>query len=244
MEGSGVFAERPEAAESIKDRVYASLKQDLISGVFSPGEILQEKELARSFGVSKTPVREALSELVKDRFVKLLPRKGYLVAPVDPQEVVENLELRVILECAAVELAARRISAEDLNELESLILPQPPAGDRLKDNDQLGAYPRTNIQFHRRLAAASGNRSLARAITKVLEDLLRVIFISYSLPDLEETGSDHVELVDALRDRDGDRGKKIMERHLQVTRQRLLGALWGGKSRREEEDAGLTEAAS
>jgi DNA-binding GntR family transcriptional regulator len=215
--------------ESIKGRVYASLKGDLITGAFPPGELLQERELAQAFGVSKTPVREALSELVRDRFLKLLPRKGYLVAPVDPQEVVENLELREILECTSVEMAARRISPEALDELEDLILPQPPGGDGLNRQEDLEAYARSNILFHQRIAAASGNRSLARAITTVLEDLTRVIFINYSLPKLEETGSDHVEMVDALRRRDPGNARGIMERHLDLTRRRLLVAFWGEK---------------
>ncbi len=237
----------PEISEnkaSIKDRIYASLKNDLITGVLPPGKFLQEKDLARTFGVSKTPVREALSELVKDRFIRLLPRKGYLVAPVDPQEVVENLELREILECVSIELAASRISAAELDELEGLILPQPPAGNRLGGQNELEAYTGSNILFHRKLAAASGNRSMARAITKVLEDLLRVIFISYSLPQLEETGGDHVDLIEALRRRDAEQARGVMERHLQLTRRRLLGAFWGEKSQSAAPEAGLAETVS
>ncbi|MDP6087961.1 MAG: GntR family transcriptional regulator [Nitrospinota bacterium] len=218
---------------SIKTRVYVSLKKDLITGVIPPGGFLQEKELARTFGVSKTPVREALSELVKDRFLKLLPRKGYLVAPIEPQEVVENIELREILECSAIQLAARRISPAELDDLTGLILPQPAVDNRLSHQDQFEAYATANIQFHQKLAAASGNRSLARAVTKALEDLLRVIFLSYSLPNLEETGEDHLELVDCLRQRDADRARNVMERHLQVTRQRVLSAFWGKKDRQD-----------
>lgn len=210
----------------IKDKVYANLKQDLITGILRPGEFLQEKELADRFGVSKTPIREALTELVKDRFITLLPRKGYHVSLVDPQVVSENLELREILECAAVELAAHRISQEDLDELETLILPQPPIGERSNHHGELESYARTNVRFHQKIATASGNRSLARAMTSVLEDLTRAIFIYYSLPNIE-LGYDHRAIVEAVRGRDAERARKVMKTHLQATKDRLLGAFLG-----------------
>ena len=66
----------------MKERVYERLKVELLQ-VDAPGIFLQEKQLAHTFGVSKTPIREALADLVKDRFVQLIPRKGYWVAPID-----------------------------------------------------------------------------------------------------------------------------------------------------------------
>ncbi|MFP6891302.1 MAG: GntR family transcriptional regulator [Nitrospinota bacterium] len=218
---------------SIKHEVYASLKQDLITGQFYPGEFLQEKDLARTFGVSKTPIREALSELVKDRFIQLIPRKGYFVALVDPQEVKENFELRFILECAAVELAAKRISPAELETLEGLIRRFPAAGGHLAGRRQLEAYIRANVEFHQKIAAASGNRSLAMSVTKVLEDLMRVIIIYFSLPHLEITGRDHIELINALRQGDAAEAQRVMEHHLHRTRQRLFSTFWGDDDDRE-----------
>lgn len=211
----------------MKARVYGSLKSDLIAGKLRPGEFLQEKQLADRFGVSKTPIREALAELVKDGFIQLIPRKGYWVSPIDPQDVKDKIELRVILESAAVELAASRISAAELEALEALILPQPPDGGPVVDREQLEAYSRANTEFHRMVAAASGNFTLARAITKVLEELTRLILLYYSLPSIEETAHDHLELIEALRRGDARRAREVIERHLGVTRERLLGALWG-----------------
>ena len=81
------LAERSAApGGSIKGRVYEQLKFELLAGRLRPGVFLQEKQLAHTFGVSKTPIREALADLVKERFVQLIPRKGYWVAPIEPQE--------------------------------------------------------------------------------------------------------------------------------------------------------------
>lgn len=217
----------PPSGLSIKARVYDSLKSDLIAGKLRPGEFLQEKKLAERFGVSKTPTREALAELVKDGFIQLIPRKGYWVTPVDPQDVKDKIELRVILECAAVELAASRISAAELEALEELILPQPPDGGPVVDREQLEAYSHANNEFHRMVVAAAGNVSLANAVTKVLEELTRLILLYYSLPSIEETAHDHLELIEALRQGDARLAREVIERHLDVTRERLLGALWG-----------------
>ncbi len=225
--GMMVATRIPLSGLSIKARVYDSLKNDLIAGKLRPGEFLQEKKLAERFGVSKTPTREALAELVKDGFIQLIPRKGYWVTPVDPQDVKDKIELRVILEGAAVELAANRISAAELEALEGLILPQPPDGGPVVDREQLEAYSHANNEFHRMVASASGNLSLAKAITKVLEELTRLILLYYSLPSIEETAHDHLELIEALRRRDAKRARTLIERHLGVTRERLLGALWG-----------------
>src|SRR5262245_29592880 len=99
---------------SMKEGVYERLKVDLLAGRLRPGILLQEKQLAKTFGVSKTPIREALADLVKDRFVQLIPRKGYWVAPIELQEALDHIELRIVLECAAVELAAKRITPAQL----------------------------------------------------------------------------------------------------------------------------------
>jgi DNA-binding GntR family transcriptional regulator len=225
----GTLARRTSPANgSLREWAYARLKEDLLSGTYFPGQLLQEKELAESFGVSKTPIREALSELVKDRFIQLIPRKGYLISPVDPREVRDNIHLRAILECSAVQLAAKRATQAQLQALKGLILPKSHDGRAPLGRKQLVAYGRNNIRFHQTIALASGNRALARAVTKVLEDLTRGIFTYYSLPDIQETAQDHLDIVSALAEGDEARAKKIMLKHLRVTRDRVLGALLEG----------------
>ena len=222
------LAERSAApGGSIKGRVYERLKFELLAGRLRPGVFLQEKQLAHSFGVSKTPIREALADLVKERFVQLIPRKGYWVAPIEPQETLEHIELRIVLECAAVELAARRITRAQLAGLEKLILPQAPPG-RVPDRDQVELYGRSNILFHRSIAVASGNRALVDALIRVLENLSRAIFLTYyAFPTIEEAAGDHIAIVEALREREVERASTLVKRHIDMTRVRLLRALVG-----------------
>ena len=217
----------PVAGESIKAQVYRRLKLDLLAGRLRPGEYLQEKDVANSFGVSKTPIREALAELVRDGFVQLIPRKGYWVAPIDPIEIRGNIELRMILECAAAELAAQRITEEQLNNLEGLILPQSNDGHALATQEEIEEFGRTNILFHQQVASASGNKALTKMVTKVLEDLTRAIYFYYSFPTIGETAIDHIDLIEALRQRDAPLAREIVKRHLEITNRRLMDAFMG-----------------
>ena len=102
---------------SINKPIYVNLKRELTYGRLRPEEYLRDKEIAKAFGVSKTPVRETLVDLVKERIIQLRPRKGRWSAPIDRCEVKGNIELFVILECAAVELAGKRITKQKLNSL-------------------------------------------------------------------------------------------------------------------------------
>ena len=132
-----------------------------------------------------------------------------------------------MLECAAVELAASRITQAQLDDLDKLILPQAPTG-RAPNRDQVELYGRSNILFHRSIAIASGNRALVDALTRVLENLSRAIFLTYyTFPSIEEASGDHSAIVEALRDRDVARARTVVKRHIDMTRVRLLRALVG-----------------
>jgi DNA-binding GntR family transcriptional regulator len=215
---------------SIKDQVYDSLKWELLAGGLRAGDFLQEQQLADRFGVSKTPIREALGTLVDQGLIQLLPRKGYWVAPVSSREILECIDLRIILECAAVELAVQRITETELRELEKLILPHASDGRKLVDQALVAKYGRNNILFHSKIGEASGNLTLARVMTSLLEKMTRAIFVSYSFPEIEETASDHKLIVDALRAGNSSEAQALVKRHLQVTRLRLMKAALGGEA--------------
>lgn len=214
----------------MKSRIYEKLKSDLILGRLRPGIFLQEKQLAAAFGVSKTPVREALADLVKERFIQLIPRKGYWIAPIDPQETREVLEFRMILECAAAELAAERVTESEIKAMVGLILPQPAGGGRGFGHAQIERHGKANILFHRQLARASGNRALAAAHGHVMDELTRSVFLSYSFPKISETAGDHELIVEALRRRDPPGARAAVARHLEASGRRLLAGLTGERS--------------
>ena len=208
---------------SINKPIYVNLKRELTYGRLRPEEYLRDKEIAKAFGVSKTPIRETLVDLVKERIIQLWPRKGRWSAPIDCCEVKDNIELFVILECAAVELAGKRITKQKLNSLERLILPQSPSGTPLDNHLEIETRGHNHIEFRKLTAVSSGNWSLARAISKVLEELTRAIFVYYSSQTIDE----HADLIDALSRRDAAEARKIFTSHLEVTWNNLLRMFLG-----------------
>src|SRR5918997_618134 len=110
-----------KAVQSLTKRTYEALKQDVLTCALRPGAQIFEAELATRYGTSKTPVREALSTLVQEGLVQVLPRRGYLVAPITLRDVQEVFQLRLLLETAAAELAAEHITEEALRQLNALV---------------------------------------------------------------------------------------------------------------------------
>src|ERR1035438_6308315 len=103
------------------ERVYRLLKSWLIDARLAPGEILSEVDLAARCRTSRTPVRESFSRLAQDGWLKRIPRKGYLVAPISIREIVELYEYRKILECFAAERVARSASPQVIAELDGIV---------------------------------------------------------------------------------------------------------------------------
>ena len=103
---------------SLRNRIVDALREEILTNRLKPGTVLLERECASRFGVSKTPVREALSLLVHEGLVELLPRKGYLVSSITVRDAQDDFELRVILEGAAAEseLITHRYALEEANE--------------------------------------------------------------------------------------------------------------------------------
>jgi len=206
-------------ARSQKERIYRALRQDVLTLALPPGRLLVESQLAGRFRVSKTPVREALALLEQDGLVEIVPRRGVLVTAVTVRDVRELFELRMALEGAAAQLAAGRITGEDLQRLETLIAQSQEAlaegPPRLGDRKVLKRLLDTNREFHLTVARASGNARLARLVERTVDEMTRLIAIGY------EVGQ-HVEIVAALRTGDGEQARAIMVNHVRTTLESVL----------------------
>jgi DNA-binding GntR family transcriptional regulator len=173
--------------------------------------VLVESALARRFSASKTPVREALALLQQDQLIEALPRRGYLVRPITVQDVHELFELRGALEGAAAEMAATRITPDELQHLENLLLPPQLEVQR----NAIRSLLDRNKEFHLSIAKASRNERLVRLIERTIDEMARLIVIGY------ETG-EHAEIVAALRSGSSDRARSVVLTHLVSTQERVL----------------------
>jgi DNA-binding GntR family transcriptional regulator len=199
-------------------RVYAELKRDILSCVLRPTQVVYEAELAQRYGVSKTPVREALNSLRQEGYIDVVPRRGYIVAPISIQDVQQILNLRMILEPAAAELAAQHATAEQLRQLRRLA----QRGEAQRDPNAFSL----DRAFHLAVAEASGNPRLARYVSTVLEEVERVYNVCEGVNGSPRPGQDrHPALVEAIMKNDPKLAREIMETVIQDARTRVLELL-------------------
>ena len=138
--------------ETLKDKVYQGIYDDITNGVYKPNEILTESRLIEQFSVSKSPVREALIELCKDGILKNIPRMGYQVTPVSLKEIIDVLELRVDIELAGMRKAFPQIADENLTVMETMVKSHIINKDNIVSNN----WARNNA-FHVYLYSLNGN---------------------------------------------------------------------------------------
>lgn len=201
----------PEYAPKAAENIYRILKGEILKGEIESGALLSESQLAKRFGVSRTPVREALSMLASNRLIASLPQRGHQVRTISFSEVMDAFRIRELLEVEGVRLAAQRISDDTICYLKELI-----ATAKKKD---LVAF---NYEFHTTIAKASGNRVLAEFIEEILTLMERILAVH---PDLvkytEETIHPEVEIVEALENRDELAACEAMRRHIHDTMRKL-----------------------
>ncbi len=195
---------------SEKNRIYLELRKEILTLSLSPRVLLVESALAERFGVSKAPVREALAILQRDGLVEALPRKGYLVTPLTVNDVHELFQLRMALEGTAAELAATRITEEELAYLESLQPKESTGGD-----PNLAKFLENNRKFHLAVARASRNTRLILLIEQITEEMGRAIAASYRI-------GEHKAVVDGLRAHDPQWARTAMIEHIRGAESRTL----------------------
>ncbi|MFF8860729.1 GntR family transcriptional regulator [Streptomyces sp. NPDC015139] len=196
---------------SFRERVADALRAALVAGELRPGEVYSAPSLAARFGVSATPVREAMLDLAKEGLVDTVPNKGFRVTAVSDRQLDEYTHIRALIEIpTVVELArtADRVSLEALRPAAREIVAAAVAGDLI-------AYVEADTRFHLGLLALAGNAHLVEVVAD-----LRKRSRLYGLTALVEAGrllasaEEHLELLDALLEHDGEAVREVMTRHL------------------------------
>lgn len=202
----------PQPSLSEEARVY--ILEDIIQCRLRPGEMIQLSGLAEKYGMSKTPIREALTLLQLEGLIEAIPYKGYLIRPIDIDEIYEIYFMRQLLEGAAAELAAKNITEDELERLGSLKAPQTMVMTLEYDN-----YCRT---FHRIVAEASRLTRLAEAVMRTYNDMRRLQYAGIGRPRPEVITIEHDEIVDALRTGNPEQARTAMVDHIRNIRERAL----------------------
>lgn len=197
--------------------VYTRLHEGIINGDYPAGEALVETVLAARFGISRTPVREALRRLEQDGLVERGSR-GMQVRKRSPEEILEIYEVRIILETAAARSAAQKRTALDLMRLEQLHEAMQAVAP-----DDPDALANTNRKFHEVIWSMSHNATLIDLLKRLHAHLIRYRRTTLTYQDRRETVlREHGELIDAIRDGDSERAARIAETHMTGARNTRL----------------------
>ncbi|MEU7167796.1 GntR family transcriptional regulator [Streptomyces morookaense] len=197
--------------ERLRDQVAHALRAALISGELRPGQVYSAPGLAEDFGISATPVREAMLDLVREGLVEPVRNKGFRVTEVDERDLDQYTEIRALIEIPTVGQVTR---TADRAQLEAL---RPVAEEIVRaarDHDLIG-YLEADRQFHLSLLALSGNERLVETVGD-----LRKRSRLYGLTGLDEHGEllpsaeEHLELLDLMLTGDAQKAEQCMARHL------------------------------
>ena len=205
---------------SKKDETYKDLRYRIITHDLKPMEPLNEKALMGHYGLGRTPMREVLLQLQKDGLIQRFSRSGTIVSPVDIHIYKQNIEIRTVLEGLAGELAAKNITAGQLDALEQILKRVTAIEEHESEN--LKELMQCEFEFHNLIYEATHNPKLI----SVLHELSGVSarfwhYQIFSKQELLDQFIDHREVLDALKKRDGRRAGETLQNHIQNVLKKL-----------------------
>ncbi|MGP3776194.1 GntR family transcriptional regulator [Streptomyces sp. SDT5-1] len=202
-------------------QVAEMLREQILTGVLPSGSRLNEVEIARDLGISRSPLREAIGQLVSDGLLVHVPNKGAAVLTAGPDEVAALFELRSALECRAARLAALRVQPKEVARLRKVC-------ERSRKARETGRKLPYNLdlEFHRSLMEAAHSPRIAEQVWLVQQQVIVLRSGLVSQPAHTEASlSDHEAMAEAVADGDADLAASLMEAHLGLVETELLHSL-------------------
>lgn len=207
---------------------YQRIKSDLVSGRHPPGQMLFSADLAAAYGMSRTPINEALKLLCQERLIQVLPRVGYVVPAVTLADVAEVFQLRVVLEGLAAELAVERARPSDIHAFRAFLErseAEPPIEP--DEPDALVRSIERHDLYHVELAAMARNDRLVEMLRGLLDQTQRMLALDLSQRTAPTFGPipGHLDVFDFIVAGDRAGARKAITEHLLVAQRRILDVL-------------------
>jgi DNA-binding GntR family transcriptional regulator len=211
---------KPRANENLSARVYLEIKNLILCNEVMPGQKMHHQELSDRLGVSRTPVREALTRLVQEGYVSFLPNRGFTCKEIRLQEAEELYDLREALEVFAVEKAVANVSDEALDQLSHKM--------SLYGADVQRRFSRERLIYdqdvHLDIARLSGNETLMRTLTQLFERIIlkRRTDGLYDPARGLTAHQEHLQLIEAMKRRDTAQAVGILRAHIRAGKDNVL----------------------
>ena len=205
--------------------IRATLREAILDSQLESGTWLREEELARHFGVSRTPVREALQILRSDGLVEAAPNQGARVAALTTDDVLALYLVREVLDGLAARLAAARMTPRQLQEISDI----NDAMERANDCNDTQLVAELNLRFHQYLRQAAGNTYLSRFMQQVEHAVRRSSQTIFTYPGhTTNSVGEHREIIEAIRSGDSTTAERLAIAHVRTARRLKLQMLMEG----------------
>ncbi|MDX1594479.1 MAG: GntR family transcriptional regulator [Gammaproteobacteria bacterium] len=202
---------------TLADRIFARLQREIVEGTLKPGSKISEPELARSYGISRGPLREAIGRLEACSLVVRKPNVGARVVSLSADQLLEIYHVREALEGMAARLAATAMSEAEIDDLAGLLHHHRAQVER--DPSQGYVQKEGDLDFHYRLVQGSKNRRLIQLLCNDLYHLVRLYRHQFGVVARAQRALvEHEHVVAALAERDGEMAELLMRHHIRATR--------------------------
>ena len=195
----------------LRDVVFNTLRQAILTGELKPGERLMEIHLANKLGVSRTPIREAIRKLELEGLVTMIPRRGAEVAQITEKSMNDVLEVRRAMDALCVELACDRITPEELQDLKKAC----DTFEAAVKTDDIKQIAQADVALHDIIVQATGNRRLIQLVNNLSEQMYRYRVEYLKREDAHETLlAEHERIIETIEKRDKEEAMKAVSRHI------------------------------
>lgn len=221
----GIFSDCGQIkTHTFKEQAYKLIKEAILYQKFKSGVIYSQEAICQELGISRTPVREALLELQKEGYILFCRGKGIQIVSLDENSIHDILEMRLFQESTAAELAAKRVTEDDLAYISDCL---EEHRKNLSSHDTVLCY-RLDHRFHRALAKASKNKLIYHSIDDVLDHYLRFEMLSiYSVySDANTIWEEHSAIFEAIKAHDVEGARASLQEHLLNAYRRTLKKYW------------------
>jgi DNA-binding GntR family transcriptional regulator len=222
----------PDAVSSMRQRAYQLIQRKIASGDLKAGVLISEIALSRELGSSRTPVREAASQLLAEGLLELSPGGGIIVAQLTRQTIIDLYELREALEAFAINRVAkegiRPTDQERLNgvleDTQKLLKELKQSKKKELDADQTRRFTLSDLTFHTFLIRLAANLRILKVVneTRLLIRIFSIDHRGHNYEEIERICNHHKQILQAVIERNGEQARKLLTDHIQVSaRERL-----------------------
>lgn len=200
-----------EEKQLLRDQIFTNLRRDIIEGKYEKGDILVESEIAKNFGVSRTPIREVLRQLELEGLVESVPNKGVFIQGISEEDIKDIYEIRTVLEG----LAGRRAAENITNEQIELLKETCDLMEFYTEKDNLEKVAKYNTRFHEIIFEASNSRFLKNMLNLLQDYVTKMRRHSLKQPGRAQKAlEEHKAILSALENKDSALASKLLTEHV------------------------------